>query len=82
MAVESFLTCTVVCTDTVFYKAFSGLSREDSLAVVTRPHYCNCKLTGEGYFVIHRGKESLCLQKEFLGAKSGWSAFISNKKGM
>lgn len=35
MAGESFLTCTVVYTETIFYKACSGLSREGSLAVVT-----------------------------------------------
>lgn len=47
-----------------------------------RPRYCHRKLTGEGYFVVLRGKESLCLRKEFLCAKSGHSAFITNKKGM
>lgn len=35
MALESFLTCTIFYTDTIFYKACLGLSSEGSLAVVT-----------------------------------------------
>jgi len=35
-----------------------------------RPRCCDCKLTDEGYFVTHRGKESLYLQKGFLCTRS------------
>lgn len=69
----------------ILYCGLQGLFRLIKARFINsghRPCYCDWKLTGEGYFVIHRGKKSLCLWKEFLSAKSRWLAFISNKKGM